>query len=131
MADRKPGAARAAAIKDQMAALRAVPAPEPEPAEAKETKTREPKRAARPRPAAQMPAEQKPQATYDKRIPFMTDAEQHKALAMARLEDGIEATTRLRAMVKLWMESEQFRKRVDKLAADERLRDRLAKGYRR
>jgi glucose/arabinose dehydrogenase len=126
MADRKAGSARAAAIADQMAHLRSVTAPEP----ADEAEAPKPKRAARPRKVEQAPAEQKPQTDW-KRIPFMTDTEQHRALATARLEDGIEATTRLRAMVKLWMENEQFRKRVDRLAAEDRLRDRLARGYRR
>jgi hypothetical protein len=130
MADRKAGTARAAAIADQMAALRAVPTPEaePEPTAAEAPKRR---RTTRPRKTEQAPAQQKPQATYDKRIPFMTDDEQHKALAAARLEDGIEATTRLRAMVKLWMTDKRFRKSVDELAADDRLKERLARGYRR
>lgn len=130
MPDRKSSAAERQ--REQMTSLlRSVPAPEAEPAPAAQP-AREPRKPAQRRTKAEhAPAEQRPQAAYDKRIPLMTDAEQHKALAMARLEDGIEATTRLRAMVKLWMEDERFRRRVDKLAADERLKDRLAKGYRR
>jgi hypothetical protein len=128
MPENKPSAAKRQ--REQMTSLlRSVPAPEAPPA-ARPARERKPA-AARQRKAEHAPAEQKPQAAYDKRIPFMTDAEQHRALATARLEDGIEATTRLRAMVKLWIENERFRKRVNNLAADERLRDRLAKGYRR
>jgi hypothetical protein len=113
-----------------MAALRSVPAPEPESGpEPTAAEAPKPRRPARPRKPEQMAAKTKPQATYDKRIPFMTDAEQHKALVLARAEDGIEATTRLRAMVKLWMTDKRFRKNVDELAANDRLKERLAKGY--
>lgn len=133
MTDRKPAATRGAAIKDQMAALRAVPEPAPA-AEPRSTATARPtssKRAARPRRGAQMAAEQKPEPTYRKRIPFMTDDEQHRALATARLEDGIQATTRLRAMVELWMTNPDYRRRVDRLAAKNRDADWEARGYQR
>jgi hypothetical protein len=132
MADRKAGGARAAAIADQMAALRAVPEPEPEPEPAKtEAAAPKPRRATRARKAAQAPAQQRPQGRYDVRIPFMTDDEQRKALAAARIEDQVEVTTRLRAMVQLWMTNKRFRSEVDELAADMRLKERLARGYRR
>jgi hypothetical protein len=130
MADRKARTpARAAQVGDEMRALlRPVPAPEPEPEPARtEAAAPKPKPATRPRKTAHPPAQQKAEPLYGKRIPFMTDAEQYKALATARLEDGIEATTRLRAMVKLWTDNPQFRRQVDKVAAAERERDQRAR----
>lgn len=115
MADRKASDARAAAIAEQMAGL-AKAAPAPEPAKARTT-TRERKRPARGRPAAApMPAEAPRPARYDKRVPLMTTQEQHRALVLARAEDGIEATARLRALIQLWMEDDRLRARADKLA---------------
>jgi hypothetical protein len=37
-------------------------------------------------------------------------------LALARIEDGVEATVRIRAMVELWQKDRRLRQRVDKLA---------------
>jgi hypothetical protein len=64
-----------------------------------------------------MPAEQaRPAALYSARISHTTTPEQKRALDMARVDDGIEATARLRAMTQLWIEDERLRARVDKLA---------------
>ena len=64
-----------------------------------------------------MPAEQaRPRAFYSARISHTTTPEQKRALDLARVEDGIEATARLRAMTQLWIEDERVRTRVDKLA---------------
>jgi hypothetical protein len=64
-----------------------------------------------------MPAEQgRPRAFYSARISHTTTPDQKRALDLARVEDGIEATARLRAMTQLWMEDERLRARVDKLA---------------
>lgn len=98
-------------------------APEPEAPKAAEPK---PAKAARPaapagapkrgRQAAPMAAEQPKGQRWPARVPFTTNADQDRALKTARLEDGIQATARLRAMVALWMEDERIRARVDKLA---------------
>ncbi|MGW4954585.1 hypothetical protein [Streptomyces parvulus] len=66
---------------------------------------------------ATMPAEQdKPRALYSARITFTTTEQQRRALEAAKLEDRIDKTARLRAMVALWEQDERLRKRVDKLA---------------
>ena len=39
-------------------------------------------------------------------------------LELARLDDGIEVTARLRAMITLWQEDPKLRARVDKRARD-------------
>jgi hypothetical protein len=39
-----------------------------------------------------------------------------RELEAARLDDGIEVTARLRAMITLWQEDPQLRVRVDELA---------------
>jgi|SRR5579875_1174083 len=67
---------------------------------------------------APMPAETdgKAKATYPVRVPMQTNADQKRALEQARVDDGIQATARLRAMVALWMTDDRVRARVDKLA---------------
>lgn len=66
---------------------------------------------------ATMPAEQdRPRALYSARITFTTTEQQRRALEAAKLEDRIDKTARLRAMVALWEQDERLRKRVDKLA---------------
>lgn len=37
-------------------------------------------------------------------------------LALARIDDGVEATVRIRAMVELWQRDHRLRQRIDKLA---------------
>jgi len=49
----------------------------------------------------------------------------HRALAQARVEDGIPASERVRAAVHQWQQDPQFRAAVDELAADLR-RQRFA-----
>jgi hypothetical protein len=39
-----------------------------------------------------------------------------RALEQARVDDRIETTARIRAMIRLWQEDEQFRARVNELA---------------
>lgn len=70
----------------------------------------------RPSRRAPMPDEQPKRAAWEERIPFTTNREQSQALKQARLDDGIQATARLRAMVALWMEDDRIRARVNKLA---------------
>jgi hypothetical protein len=41
-----------------------------------------------------------------------------RALELARVDDGIEVTARLRAMITLWQDDPKLRARVDKLARD-------------
>jgi hypothetical protein len=64
-----------------------------------------------------MPAEQpKPPAAYSARISLTTTPEMKRDLDMARVEDGVEATARIRAMISLWQDDPRLRARVDKLA---------------
>ncbi|WP_432017693.1 hypothetical protein [Streptomyces hydrogenans] len=64
-----------------------------------------------------MPAEQEaPRALYSARITFTTTEQQRRALEEAKLDDRIDKTARLRAMVALWEQDERLRKRVDRLA---------------
>jgi hypothetical protein len=67
-------------------------------------------------PVAAMPAETEGRSKYPVRVPLQTSPEQKRALEQARVDDGIQATARLRAMVALWMEDPRIRARVDKLA---------------
>ena len=53
----------------------------------------------------------------------------HRALAQARIEDGIPAAERIRAAVHQWQTDPRFRAAVDELAADlrrQRFADRAA-----
>jgi hypothetical protein len=53
----------------------------------------------------------------------------HRALAQARIEDGIPASERVRAAVHQWQQDPQFRAAVDELAAElrrQRFADRSA-----
>lgn len=63
-----------------------------------------------------MPAEQGRPAAYSSRLHITVTPEQARALAQARVDDGIEVTARLRAMVALWQEDERLRKRIDRVA---------------
>jgi hypothetical protein len=60
----------------------------------------------------------KPKTPYTKRMPLTLTPEDHAELLMARARDGIEATARMRAMVALWREDAQLRRRVDERARD-------------
>lgn len=44
--------------------------------------------------------------------------EMKRDLDLARLDDGIEVTTRLRAMITLWQDDPKLRARIDKLARE-------------
>jgi glucose/arabinose dehydrogenase len=66
----------------------------------------------------EMPAEQdKPQA-WPARISMTASTDMKRDLDLARLDDGIEVTARLRAMITLWQDDPKVRARVDKLAKD-------------
>jgi len=79
---------------------------------------RAPARRAPARPPAAMPPEQPKAVTYSERINLTTTPEQNRALAQARVDDGIDKTARLRAMIALWQQDERIRKRIDKLARE-------------
>jgi hypothetical protein len=50
------------------------------------------------------------------RISMTASREMKRELEEARIEDGIEVTARLRAMITLWQSDPQLRARVDELA---------------
>jgi outer membrane biosynthesis protein TonB len=93
----------------------AAPAPAPAPA---------PPAPARPEPTA-APAPSAPQAapadspepeTWDARMSMTLSRQMKRDLDLARTDDGIEGTARVRAMIRLWQQDERLRRRVDKLA---------------
>jgi len=116
---------RSAEIAEQMAGLAAVPsAAEPEP-----------EHAARPAPLGRraeraMPAETPRPDRYPHRLTLTVSTEQKQALAMARATDGVDSTSRLRALLQLWLDDERLRARADKLALADSQRDRQARGRR-
>jgi hypothetical protein len=66
--------------------------------------------------AAPMPEDQPRAKEWPVRIPLNVDDEMRTALEQARTADRIETTARIRAMIHLWQEDEQFRARVNELA---------------
>lgn len=58
----------------------------------------------------------KPQ--YPERLSLTLSPEMLRALKEARLEDGVEATARIRAMVWAWMHNERHRGYIDGLVAE-------------
>lgn len=52
------------------------------------------------------------------RISMTASKEMKRELESARLDDGIEVTARLRAMISLWQADPELRARVDELARD-------------
>lgn len=62
------------------------------------------------------PAEQAKTTFYSERINLTTTPAQKKMLKLAGVEDGIDTTARIRAMIALYEEDERLRKRVDKTA---------------
>ena len=50
------------------------------------------------------------------RVSLLLTPDDAKALKAARVEDGIDANKRLRAMISLWREDQRHRTRVDKRA---------------
>lgn len=79
--------------------------------------SRAPARSRRP-----MPVEQAKPATYSQRINLTVTPDQNRALGQAGLDDGIDKTFRIRAMIALWQEDERLRKRIDKRAQQEQFR---------
>jgi len=69
------------------------------------------------KPAAATPGEKWPA-----RISMTASREMKRALDSARLNDGVEVTRRIRAMIALWQEDPQLRTRIDVRAQDEDLR---------
>jgi hypothetical protein len=67
-------------------------------------------------PIADLPAEQPKAEKWPARISMTASREMKRNLEAARLDDGIEVTARLRAMITLWQEDPQLRARVDELA---------------
>jgi hypothetical protein len=82
--------------------------------------------AAAPRPAARqrepMAGEQKPPPRYGGKgaqINLTVTAEQKRALALAQIDDGIETTARIRALIQVWAEDRddpEFAARIAQLA---------------
>jgi hypothetical protein len=63
-----------------------------------------------------MPATQSRPPTWDARLSLTLSQEMKRALGQAKLDDGIEDTARIRAMITLWQDDERLRHRVDRLA---------------
>jgi len=76
---------------------------------------------ARLQPATDLPTALEPVKPAEKwpaRISMTASREMKRELEAARIDDGIEVTARLRAMITLWSEDPQLRTRVDELARD-------------
>jgi hypothetical protein len=123
---RKPARRRAKSneLAERIAHFGAVPAPTPGgSAEAEPTPKRERRRATTGRAVAKvttappMLAEQPaPPAHYSARMQLTLTPDQARALKLAKVEDGIEGTARIRAMIALWIEDDRLRHRIDKRA---------------
>lgn len=70
------------------------------------------------KPAAPMPAEQDKPEKFPARISMTATPDMKRDLDLARMDDRVEITVRLRAMITLWQEDPKLRARVDKLARD-------------
>lgn len=77
--------------------------------------TAEPEIVPEPAPAP-VPAGQDKADKWPARISLTASPEMKRALDLARVDDGIEATARIRAMIALWQSDDRLRVRVDKLA---------------
>lgn len=119
--------AKRRAIDDVLAPVTDDPAPTPTPPSvarpARPTAKRgSAKRSPRTRRAA--PAQQAPpveitgqeEAERDKRLNVPLTAGELRALQAARLDDGVPAAARVRAMIRLWQSSQQVREQVDSTA---------------
>jgi hypothetical protein len=73
--------------------------------------------AAGPRPA---PAEQPSPGAYGARVNLTMSPEMKRDLELARIEDRIELTSRIMAMITLWLTDPGYRAAVDELAAQMR-----------
>lgn len=67
-------------------------------------------------PAAPLPTPENQPSKWSARIAMTATPEMKRELELARLDDGIEVTARLRAMITLWMQDDQHRWAVDALA---------------
>lgn len=65
-----------------------------------------------------LPNEHAPEAPRKNkgRVAVPMPEDMRRDLAQARVDDGIEATVRIRAMVELWQKDIRLRRRIDKLA---------------
>jgi hypothetical protein len=63
-----------------------------------------------------LPTDQPKAEKWPARISMTASREMKRELEAARLDDGIEVTARLRAMITLWQDDPQLRARVDELA---------------
>jgi hypothetical protein len=70
------------------------------------------------KPAKPMAAEQTKPKKWPARISMTASEDMARALELARVDDGIEVTARLRAMITLWQDDPKLRARIDKLARD-------------
>jgi hypothetical protein len=66
--------------------------------------------------SAGSPVDQPKAEKWPSRISMTASRDMKRNLEAARLDDGIEVTARLRAMITLWQEDPQLRARVDELA---------------
>lgn len=117
----------------------AAPGHQPEPAaEAAQTAPQQPKRASRSKTTREAPAAA-PRRTQsagagtrasgkaaassgalEKRLNLILTGEQRRWLALARVDDDIDANSRIRAMIQLWHADKELRERVDQLAHEMR-----------
>jgi hypothetical protein len=74
------------------------------------------------------PAQQDKEPMFDARLNLPLTDEMMRALKQARLDDGLEATARIRAMITIWQEDERFRNRVNKRGWDTAIRGRERRG---
>lgn len=63
-----------------------------------------------------MLAEQVKVPQWNARLSLTASPDMKQDLEQARVNDGVEATARIRAMITLWQTDERHRARVDKLA---------------
>lgn len=81
------------------------------------TKPARSKKNATPKKEASKEPEQQPERkTHPKRPSLTLTEEQDRDLKLARVEDDVDTTTRIRAMIELWQTDPALRKKVDKLA---------------
>ena len=63
-----------------------------------------------------MPAEQDRPEAYPARIPLKVPDDMKRDLELAKVEDHIEISARVRAMISLWQDGGKFRAQVDERA---------------
>jgi hypothetical protein len=116
--------AKTADLSNRFAAL-AAPAPEVPEEEPPARPARQPRAVSAVTAAPPMAAEQSRPKDWPVRIPLNVDEEMRRALEEARLDDRIETTARIRAMIQLWQEDDRLRARVNKRARDLRPGSRI------